>query len=359
MLTPRRVFAVFVLVVVFFVARGHLPKQQFHFPQNINSTALHIPNLGRPTFRQALTPNISGPAVDLYTPRGMQTYPRAIKLRSGNLLAGITTFEPENTIALSLSQDQGLSWKPYSIVATATTSNIQLNNAFLLELPSTRLLCAFRSHTLKPEAVGAEEKPGGQNEGYLYYKLMIYFSDDIGKTWSYLSTPVQGPGPRHGLWEPFLRLTNKGDLQFYYSQEEGPRDQDNLMRTSNDGGKTWTGHTFVSGENLPARDGMIGIQELEKGSGVLMAVFESVEEHGEEGHFEARFQVWCATSRDDGKSWGERRMIYEGFWNEPIEHAMSEYYPLCQIWLKLILEQKEMLEHHKSLLSVELWWSAS
>lgn len=343
MLTPRRIFVLFVLVIVSLLAGGNLAKLRLHLPrfpsQLLNSTNFsarptsqldqpspsHVADLEQPSTRPDLVPKISGPAVELYTPPGPQTYPRVIKLRSGNLLAVLATYEPENTIALSISQDQGISWHPYGFVATAQASNIQVGNAFLLELPSTRLLAAYRRHTLKQEAVGVEEKPGGQNEGYLYYKLMIYFSDDVGKTWHYLSTPVQGPGPRHGLWEPFLRLANNGSLQLFYSQEEGGRDQDNLMRVSSDGGKTWSGQIFVSGQDMATRDGMMGIQELEVGSGVLMAVFESVEEKAEEGHFEARFEVWCSISRDDGNTWGERRMIYDGWWNEPVEHSLSTF----------------------------------
>lgn len=270
-------------------------------------------------------PTIIGPAVSLHSGQGAQTYPRAVKLRSGVLLAALTAFEPENAIVLSTSRDSGASWAPYSTVIKAPTTNIQLNNAFLFEASDGRILCALRCHTMKPEAIGAEEKPGGQNEGYLYYQLQIYYSDDVGKTWHYLSTPVQEPGPVHGIWEPFLRTSNKGDLQLYYSREEGGRDQDNLMRFSRDGGLSWSSDIFVSGLGLASRDGMMGIQELSPGSGHLMAVFESVEEKGAEGTFNARFGVWSVLSTDDGKTWSDRRMIYESFFNKPAEHSLSRF----------------------------------
>jgi hypothetical protein len=144
---------------------------------------------------------------------------------------------------------------------------------------------------------------------------MIYHSDDNGKTWEHLSTPTQEPGPAHGNWEPFLRLSNAGELQFFYSREiGGGKDQDNLMRVSHDEGVSWSDARTVSGMDLETRDGMIGVQEVVPGSGHLMAVFETVEEKGD--NFEARFEVWSVTSRDDGRTWGERRLIYDSWFGD-------------------------------------------
>jgi len=68
--------------------------------------------------------------------------------------------------------------------------------------------------------------------------------------------------------------------------------------------------------DLVTRDGMLGIQEVVPGSGHLMAVFETVEEKGDGHTFEARFEVWSVTSRDDGHTWGERRMIYDSWFGD-------------------------------------------
>ncbi len=258
-------------------------------------------------------PSLAGPAALLSPEHGAQTYPRAIKLRNGTLMAAFASFEPEVAISLSTSSDSGASWTPYGTVISAPASEyLQLNNPFLFQTPSGRLLCAFRAHSMVPELMNAEEKPGGLNENYRYYRLKIHYSDDMGRSWSYLSTPVEEQGPRNGLWEPFIRMSNAGELQFYYSREVNGRDQDNLMRVSSDGGLSWSEPVYVSGGDRETRDGMMGIQELSLGSGHLMAVFESVEEKGDGTVFLARFEVWTAQSRDDGKTWGERRMIYQG-----------------------------------------------
>lgn len=123
---------------------------------------------------RVVIPRLVGDPVPVYPPPGKQTYPRAIKLQSGVLLAASTILEPEQSISLSSSLDAGISWMPYSNVVKSPTPDLQLNDPFLLELPSGRLLCALRAHTPALSAVGAEEKPGGQNEGYLYYRLVIY-----------------------------------------------------------------------------------------------------------------------------------------------------------------------------------------
>lgn len=289
---------VFGVLIVFLLASGSIRP------------AIVLSLFKRPNIEASLI----GASVPIHPQPGKQSYPRAIRLRSGTILASFTVDDIENAIQLAISRD-GSSWSPYStIMLKPALKATPIDNAFLLELPSGRILCAFRAHSKKPEAVNAEEKPGGQNEGYLFFRLMIYSSDDVGKSWKYLSTPTEEPGPVNGNWEPFLRLSNTGELQFFYSREiGGGRDQDNLMRVSRDEGLSWSGPSTVSGMDLETRDGMIGIQEVVPGSGHLMAVFETVEEKGDGTSFEARFELWSVTSRDDGTTWGERRMIYDSW----------------------------------------------
>jgi hypothetical protein len=102
-------------------------------------------------------------------------------------------------------------------------------------------------------------------------------------------------------------------LQFYYSRELGGRDQDNLMRASQDEGLSWSEAQIISGLEVETRDGMLGLQEILPGSRHLMAVFESVEEKGDGTVFEGRFGIWSVISRDDGITWGERNLIYESY----------------------------------------------
>ena len=105
----------------------------------------------------------------------------------------------------------------------------------------------------------------------------------------------------HGNWEPFLRNAQDGKtLQLYYSRENSAADQDSLMRTSTDGGRSWTTATVISGQDRTSRDGMLGVAAV-RGSD-LIAVFES-EQNG-------LFAIDSIRSRDDGRTWGERGRLY-------------------------------------------------
>lgn len=316
--------AIFTAIILYLLASGRLSL-------TTGSSGLFTtpsPTKPKPTL-------INAPAL-LYPQPGKQTYPRATKLRSGALLASLTVYDPDNAIQLAVSHDDGSTWAAHgTVLSKPAAEHTALDNSFLLELPSGKLLCAFRAHEMKAEALGKEEKPGGLNEGYLFFRLLVYGSDDGGRTWAYLSTAAEEPGPSNGLWEPFLRIAGAdarkkkhaggdgdggwdGEVQFYYSREMGGgRDQDNLMRVSRDGGSSWSDARTVSGAGLQTRDGMVGIQEIGgEGSGELIAVFETVEEKGDGTVFGARFEVWSVMSRDGGASWGERRMIYDSWHGE-------------------------------------------
>ena len=98
------------------------------------------------------------------------------------------------------------------------------------------------------------------------------------------------------------------------------------MRVSHDEGLSWSNAQTISGLDLESRDGMLGVQEITPGSGHLMAVFESVEEKGDGPYFEGRFGIWSVVSRDDGATWGERKLIYESnFWDASSGTSISEF----------------------------------
>ena len=74
------------------------------------------------------------------------------------------------------------------------------------------------------------------------------------------------------------------------------------MRTSTDGGATWTSATVISGaDTTDARDGMLGVTQVSGNN--LIAVFESETNGG-------KFSVHSITSSDDGTTWGNRQTVY-------------------------------------------------
>ena len=233
--------------------------------------------------------SLSGVATDM-TCGGGGTYPRANFLSNGHILAAYTAFSNgNNVLTLSTSIDNGTSWSFTGTAATRPSISSDLDNPYPLQLPSGRVLLAYRNHDKNP-ATGL----------YTFFRITISYSDNFGATWSYLSTPASDAGEPNGNWEPFLRNAEDGYLQLFYSRENSPADQDSLMRTSTDGGVTWSLATTITGEDITARDGMIGVATV-SGSN-LIAVFES-----EQNGF---FTINSVTSADDGATWGNRQIVY-------------------------------------------------
>ncbi|KKP02561.1 hypothetical protein THAR02_05332 [Trichoderma harzianum] len=219
-------------------------------------------------------------------------YIRASSTNNGGLIAGYTAHENNQSILrLAGSSDGGTSWHFVGEVYRADSTAHDVDNAMPLQLPSGRIIYAYRNH----------DRSGGS---YTYYRITVSYSDDGGASFLYLSTVEQQaatPGTPNGLWEPFLRLATDGSLQCYYSAENNANDQDGYMKRSTDGGLTWSNWIKVSGGDRTSRDGMIGVANINN-SGNLIAVFENTES--------GPFSIDYVLSHDDGNSWGQRARLY-------------------------------------------------
>ena len=238
--------------------------------------------------RAGVVPTLSGPQ----NPIGAGTYPRANTLGDGSIIAAYTGFADGNSIInLARSTDGGASWTFVGTAAQGPQASTDIDNPYPLQLPSGRILVAYRNHSRRDAST------------YDFFRITISYSDDNGVTWSYLSDPASDPGPVNGNWEPFLRNAADGSLQLYYARENSAADQDNLMRTSNDGGVTWSGAQTISGGDSSAqRDGMIGVATIDGAN--LIAVFET-------GAGNPRtYTINSITSADDGATWGNRQQVY-------------------------------------------------
>ncbi|KAF2228901.1 glycoside hydrolase family 93 protein [Viridothelium virens] len=237
--------------------------------------------------RAGVVPSLSGgPAI-----MGAGTYPRANFLQDGSIIGAFTAFpDGNNAIVVVHSTDGGVTWNQIGTVATGDSATHDIDNPYVLQLPSGRVLAAFRNHDRTAPTT------------YTFFRITVCYSDDGGATWTYLSTPASDPGPTNGNWEPFLRSAQDGSLQIYYSRENSAADQDSLMRTSTDGGMTWSDATTISGGELTStRDGMLGVTTV-SGSN-LIAVFETETNGGQ-------FTIGSVTSPDDGNTWGNRQTVY-------------------------------------------------
>ncbi|GAB7333514.1 hypothetical protein MBLNU13_g05098t2 [Cladosporium sp. NU13] len=242
-------------------------------------------------------PSSAGSPVDITSGSG-GTYPRSNRRSDGRIIATYTAFSDGNSqIAFARSTNGGASWTFVGTAATRPSASSDLDNPYVLQLPSGRLLVAFRNHD--------KNSPTGT---YKFFRITISYSNDNGATWKYLSDPSSDPAGPNGDWEPFKICED--DIALYPrsllarraadDRENSQSDQDNLMRTSSDGGKTWSTARIVSDASVTSRDGMIGVATVSGSS--LIAVFKS----NESGHFAMN----SVTTNDDGKTWGIRRQDY-------------------------------------------------
>ncbi|KAH8900920.1 hypothetical protein GQ53DRAFT_632773 [Thozetella sp. PMI_491] len=222
---------------------------------------------------------------------GGGTYPRTAWLHDGSLLSCRTSFQSGTTILdVARSVNGGWDWTQVGSVTNAPTATRDLDNCFLHQIPSGRILAAFRNHD-RQTTTGP----------YTYYRITVCYSDDNGATWHYLSQAAVSGTPNLGIWEPFMMDAQDGSLMLFYSRETNTNgsDQDSIMVRSSDGGAIWTSDQTITGGDRTARDGMLGV--VRTGGSNLLAVFESL--NPDTG-------ITSVTSSDDGKTWGNRRTVF-------------------------------------------------
>jgi hypothetical protein len=213
---------------------------------------------------------------------GRASYPRAVQLSDGTLLATFAYSIPgTKVVGCVTSKDGGQTWANNRELVEYRRP-VDLDNAFPLQLADGTLLVAYRHHS-----AGA-------------YRLEIHASADGGNHWVMRGTIATG---HEGLWEPFLFLLPDGTIQAYYASEEGCKpDQRIEIRSSSDGGKTWNSPIVVA-EKKGSRDGMPGVARLNEKE--LLTVFEAQDKPP------FRFVIRGVRSTDNGRTWSTvRELIY-------------------------------------------------
>ena len=113
---------------------------------------------------------------------GGNAYGQAIIANDGSLLGSATYFKGDNnTIKALSSTDAGGTWRVLGSIATGPSNAHDIDNTYLLQLPSGRILAAFRNHDM-----------GGKGN-YTYYRITLSSSDDGGKSWEFLSQAAENP----------------------------------------------------------------------------------------------------------------------------------------------------------------------
>ncbi|KAL3446552.1 Sialidase [Aspergillus insuetus] len=218
-------------------------------------------------------------------PRG--TYPRLAKLADGSILSAFTRFEGNTRVLhIGRSTDGGYTFCDYSEV---TRGQGDVDNMYLLEVSPMTVLAAFRNHDLGPH-------------GPTHFRITVCRSTDGGKSWHYLSQAAE-KRPPFGIWEPFMRMSHRGEVMLTYSQEYAHNNQCTMLVRSTDGGANWSAPQCLEGEKDPFRDGMNGIARTwDNGREALVMVFETTTF--------GTFDLEALISYDDGYTWGNRHQVY-------------------------------------------------
>ncbi|KAJ7460738.1 glycoside hydrolase family 93 protein [Mycena latifolia] len=224
-----------------------------------------------------LVPTVS-PTDTIIDPAGGGTYPRLAHLKDGSVLATFTQFGGgKSTLTVTRSTDGARAFSAWGTITSGTSNINDLDNTYVAQLANGDIVATFRNHD--KTTAGA----------YTFFRITASISHDNGKTWAFLSQvdtrTAQGV---NGLWEPFMRIAAGGALQVYYAAENTGNDQDVLMRSSTDGGKTWTHNDCRRWcHDWARRDA--GVHGLHSGRGGATS---------------------SVVSKDDGATWGERSQAF-------------------------------------------------
>ncbi|MYW13380.1 hypothetical protein GT034_34265 [Streptomyces sp. SID2563] len=201
------------------------------------------------------------------TPLGSGTglYPRAIRLEhngsaNGRVLASVVTFNGNNGIgAIHESTDGGATFRQVGGVTDPESSGGQgLCCSTLFELP--RQVGSLAPGTLLWSA------SSGADEQNRRMALRVWRSNDVGRTWSYLSTCATANGTG-GLWEPEFSVAADGALVCHYADETDPAHNQKLAAARSYDGVTWQDRrNTVASSWEPDRPGMPMVRRLPNGT---------------------------------------------------------------------------------------------
>ncbi|GGM18156.1 hypothetical protein GCM10010129_72970 [Streptomyces fumigatiscleroticus] len=196
---------------------------------------------------------------------GTGLYPRAVRLAhngaaNGRVLASVVTFDGNNGIgAIHESTDNGATFREVGRVSDPDSAAGQgLCCATLFELPQQ--VGALPAGTL------LWASSAGQDEQDRRMALRIWRSNDVGRTWAYLSSCAVATGTG-GLWEPEFSIASDGALVCHYADETDSAHSQKLAAARSYDGINWQGrHDTVASSVQTDRPGMPVVRKLPNGT---------------------------------------------------------------------------------------------
>ncbi|MGA5355002.1 sialidase family protein [Streptomyces thermodiastaticus] len=196
---------------------------------------------------------------------GTALYPRVVRLAhngdaNGRILASVVTFDGDDGIgAIHESTDGGATFRQVGKVADPDSAAGQgLCCTTLFELP--------RQVGDLPAGTLLWASSAGQDEQDRRMALRIWRSNDVGRTWSYLSSCAVAGGTG-GLWEPEFSVAADGALVCHYSDETDPAHSQKLVAVRSYDGIHWQDrHDTVASSWQPDRPGMPVVRQLPNGT---------------------------------------------------------------------------------------------
>lgn len=203
--------------------------------------------------------------------QGGSSYPRMVRLEhsgaaNGRVLASMTTYADEAGFAvIHESTDDGESFRPVGEIRDPAGENTKgMCCSTLYELPSP--VGDMPAGTL----LWAGTAGIGDDAETRSTTIRLWRSNDQGRTWQFVSTPVRAPvGP--GVWEPELSVTAQGDLGLFYSDDGDPEHDQKLVQIRSADGANWSEpRTTLRSDEFTVRPGMSGVRRLPDGSYVMV-----------------------------------------------------------------------------------------
>jgi len=188
------------------------------------------------------------------------------------------------------SKDEGKAWSEKVLVTNREFDEgnyFVVNNDRIVQLSSGRILVPASHHPC-PTNKWEDFRPG---------RVIVFYSDDNGKTWKSSETMLLSPEKedKAGLQEPGVVELKDGRILMWMRTNLGSQ----FFSYSEDGGETWS---EVKPSNLVSPCSPASIKRIQE-TGDLFVVYNDRSGRFPISPHQNRTPLVCAISKDEGKSW--------------------------------------------------------